>query len=515
MGLIHKNKFENSQMKVDDLTCVLHQPPGLKQKYDANGKEIAQSLPPSCPTSAFVVDEYPACPANWMHGSARASSYFVPVEIGRGMWFDFNANADKQYDIAAMVSIQGVNAITGQKTSTMRLEQYKERCPVHDREFGHNRHCEECGYQWPAQNYISTTGQPRGQFWIDGFRNADGIVRQYLVTEEECRGVAAQTIGEDRVFAIGIAFFRSKNPKPRDPDIATFKRISIPLHKQQSGGVAGGQWMNSGEEKTAGGVLKGFKPSNTISPSVSLNDGGDLESYSSTLDFDGGSAGPIKHTMVPPIPSQIKCCMPPPSSVESTELNAIVPNPETLGLKGAVAKPKTRGSGSSAGAASAGQFAAPSSQEDYWMPVKPAGFPQDDATSLQQLSAGDANLDIFYSDNPSEGIPSIAPGAAPFPEVADVGVELEVDAEVEIDAEIEGDTDVEIVTKKLEIGAGAKINQKLYADPKSLDYWDETPMLVYINYVDVETCKKILAAGKKDLTKGGEGFLAGLEKGNK
>jgi hypothetical protein len=50
--------------------------------------------------------------------------------------------------------------------------------------------------------------------WIDGFRNEKGEVRQYVITEDEASGVAAQLIGEDRVFAIGFAFYKSKEPKP-------------------------------------------------------------------------------------------------------------------------------------------------------------------------------------------------------------------------------------------------------------------------------------------------------------
>jgi hypothetical protein len=49
--------------------------------------------------------------------------------------------------------------------------------------------------------------------WIDGFRRPDGTVRQYIFTAEELRGIAHQIIGEEKVYAIGIAFYISKKVK--------------------------------------------------------------------------------------------------------------------------------------------------------------------------------------------------------------------------------------------------------------------------------------------------------------
>ena len=169
-------------------------------------------LPPYSQRQAYVVDEYPACPESWMHGSAKASSYFVPVKAGRGMWFDFVPNQHHPYHVAVVVSVQGINPLTGKKVTALNLEQYREKCPVHDAEFKQDRYCDKCGYCWPAQNYIaSTTGL---HMWIDGFRNEKGEVVQYIITEDETRGVAAQVLGADRVWAIGFAFYLSKEPKP-------------------------------------------------------------------------------------------------------------------------------------------------------------------------------------------------------------------------------------------------------------------------------------------------------------
>lgn len=67
--------------------------------------------------------------------------------------------------------------------------------------------------------------------------------------------------------------------------------------------------------------------------------------------------------------------------------------------------------------------------------------------------------------------------------------------------------------KTLDIAAGAKINQKVYADPNDLDFWCEQPAgMLYINYTPSEEVVKILKRGKKDLSKNGEGFLAGLNR---
>jgi hypothetical protein len=146
-----------------------------------------------------------------MHGSGKASSYFVPATVNRGMWFDFTMNSNHRYDLAIVVSVQGINPVTGKKVTQLNLEQYREKCPVHNIEFRQDRFCPECNYSWPAQNYIATTtGQ---MLWIDGFRNEKGEVRQYIITEDITRGVAAQVIGDDRVWAIGFAFYLSKEPR--------------------------------------------------------------------------------------------------------------------------------------------------------------------------------------------------------------------------------------------------------------------------------------------------------------
>lgn len=204
------------KMSVNDLHCTFNMPKALKSKLDKDGGEINYGLPPYAPQNVYLVDEYPSCPSSWMHGSSQSGSYFVGVKEGHGMWLDFNNNFNHEKDVAVVLSIQGINPITGQKmvgNSPLRLEQYKNKCPIHNIDFQQDRFCPECNYKWPSQNYISTNGTPYGLLWIDGFKTPDGKVRQYYFTEDETKGVASQLIGDERVFAIGIAFYLSKENK--------------------------------------------------------------------------------------------------------------------------------------------------------------------------------------------------------------------------------------------------------------------------------------------------------------
>ena len=66
----------------------------------------------------------------------------------------------------------------------------------------------------------------------------------------------------------------------------------------------------------------------------------------------------------------------------------------------------------------------------------------------------------------------------------------------------------------IEIGAGARIEQRIYPDPQELTFWQEKPAdTSYINYVEAATAKEIIDAGKEDLTAGGEGFMRDLTVG--
>jgi len=175
--------------------------------------DAVNGLPPYHGRKTFLVDKYPACPSSWLRSEGKVASLFVPVNAGRGLWLDFNGCHESAYNVAVVVSIQGVNAVTGLPCNDAQLEQYLEKCPKHNTPFGPERLCRECGFKWPRQNYLSSIGT-YGKFWIDGFRSPDGTVRQYVLTEETLRSVANAILGQSRVFSIGLSFFLSKVPKP-------------------------------------------------------------------------------------------------------------------------------------------------------------------------------------------------------------------------------------------------------------------------------------------------------------
>lgn len=225
-------------MTVAGLPCVLHMPPAIKAAF-RDGAEVDQGLPPYAPRAAFPVDDYPAAPEHWMRGSATEGSFFSPVREGRGLWLDFNGCAADEYDIAIVVSIQGLNAITGIKAGT-NLEQYREKCPKHDEPFGAERFCAKCGWKWPPQNYLATAGTPFGLLWLDGFRAADGRVRQWVFTADEARGVAAHVIGAERSHSLGISFYRSKEKKP-------VRARMNPYEFLVGGGVKLDSWLTTNE----------------------------------------------------------------------------------------------------------------------------------------------------------------------------------------------------------------------------------------------------------------------------
>lgn len=381
----------DATMEINGCKCILNSP---KAKKDSE----APTLPPYQPRKAYSVDEYEGCPDTWMHGSPKAASYFTAVEPEHGLWLDFNQCWNHTHHIAALVSIQGVNPITGMPLidTAMRLEQYREKCPKHDKEFGADLFCEECGYKWAPQNYLTTTNPDgRGQLWLDGFRADDGSVRQYYFTEEEIKGVATQIIGDKRVYAIGVAFYRSKERKPEV-----------------------------------------------------------IQTTNHIVDFNN----PYKIWGTPKV-----------HDLDTWKSKSI-------------SKWKSRGSG--IGGSSVGSHMTHRLKKHVTKEASEltSGFPTDDASSMLQHSSGDGNLTTGYD-----------PDIAVFKRIS-----------------------IPLERKQLEIGAGAKINQKIYRDPETLDFWEDAPIgMLYINYVQESEAKRIIAIGKKDLTKKGEGFLAELVTGNK
>ena len=169
------------------------------------GEEI-HGLPSGKPIACIPIKCLPGCDESWVR---RAGTYVVPIKREFGFWFDWRDN--DEFNTAVISSIKGINPITGRKIDNIRMEQYREKCPIHDCELSHGNYCDECGYNIPYQNYISYPNVP---MWQDGFRQADGSVRQFFFTEEDMRDVASAIIGKkNTVPAFGFAFYRCVNDR--------------------------------------------------------------------------------------------------------------------------------------------------------------------------------------------------------------------------------------------------------------------------------------------------------------
>jgi len=142
----------------------------------------SRGLPPYELRGAFLVDDLIAkgvnVPEGWMRSEGRMRSYVVPIVPGSGMWLDLNRLFDDSHHVAALLSIQGINPISARPVDGYILEQYKHRCPEHNRAFQGERYCQDCGYAWTPQNYLSTRGTPRGYLWL-------ARVRQFLVLKRQ------------------------------------------------------------------------------------------------------------------------------------------------------------------------------------------------------------------------------------------------------------------------------------------------------------------------------------------
>lgn len=387
------DKNKNSMSVKQTLKCEIHSPQKWQEDYNGSYPEDSNALPSYDPINVHIVDEYPACPNNWMHGSDMASSYFAGLKEDKAIWLDFNECFNHTHDVAIVLSVQGINPITGQTMigdNPLRMEQYHKKCPVHESSFKQNYFCEECGFNWPGQNYISTTGTPFGRFWIDGFRTPEGNVRQYIITAEKMKGVAAQIMknSEDRVFAIGMAFYLSKKKKP---EIAKYERK--PQEYQQS------------------------------------------NNKDSTFSF-------------PPM------------------------------------------------------FFSPMHRPHNWNNMtNNTFFSSSSSVSCNNVSRGNS----LSNDNIASNKVLIASNLNNRQGDMDMSCFDAFDKEKTEEAES---------VKKLEVGAGALVNQRIYDDPKNLkEYWEEKPAgMIYLNYCDEETLKSILDCGRKGTKK--DGFMKNIKVGS-
>jgi len=164
--------------------------------------ENEHGLPPGSPLPVYHTEAFKNHPDSWL---VEDGCYVVPVKPDKGLWFDWTGNDSS--NSAIIPTVKGCNPITGLKTEGFALERYKNKCPTHGTEFKKDRYCEECGYKWPAQNYITNPNT----LWWDGFRDHDGIVRQFFITADMLKDVASNMIGKkNTVPAFGFAFYGSK-----------------------------------------------------------------------------------------------------------------------------------------------------------------------------------------------------------------------------------------------------------------------------------------------------------------
>src|SRR3989338_4140507 len=226
------------RIEVNGLVAEVHMPQALSSRHDFGGEEIDQGLPPFAPRPSFNLADYnhraELFPLDWARANQPGEvAVFTPVKLGHGMWLNFTGNSRHTHDVAVLISVQGVNALTGRKVDDGSLEKYTTPCPIHNVAFSSERFCASCGFKWPAQNYLSTT--TGRTLWLDGFRAADGVTRQFVFkATEEGGGIAQQVIGDERTFNIGVAFYLSRQPKPRPADV--YRDSSLEMLSWHAGG---------------------------------------------------------------------------------------------------------------------------------------------------------------------------------------------------------------------------------------------------------------------------------------
>ena len=197
-------------------------------------------LPPGSPLPVYPVDMFLKAPENWLKGSG---SFVIPVKPNKGIWFNFRMNSE--INTAVIMTVKGVNPITGIQTSGFHLEKYDTKCPKHGCDFLAERFCPECNYKWPDRGYLSQV-----PLWWDIFYTGDGIGRQLYFTEDELRDVSSALIGKENITknAFGFAFYSPKERRPEpvnniktDP-ITIYNYHSYPPYYWPNGYWDGGYW---------------------------------------------------------------------------------------------------------------------------------------------------------------------------------------------------------------------------------------------------------------------------------
>ena len=440
-------------MRVNGLNVGLNMPTALAS-IGSGETEMVHTLPPYHRRKAFLVDEYPACPPEWLRSSGRIKSYFVPMIENNGLWLDFNECLnDVPQNVAIVISVQGVNAVTGLPCKDPQLEQYKDECPKHKKPFGPDRLCPECGYKWPKQNYVASAATPEGSLWLDGFRAEDGKVRQYVLTAQKERGVAKAVIGEDRVHALGISFFLTKEKRPERPTQARSASAFPSAYKLMAydPGVDTALYDKS-YDSTDSYIPCAAGPTGVAGPAGP--DSGMLTSWTNNASVNPATSANLSVDNAPLMKAMAEAGVAP---------DAPPPAP-TKG--GGIKRSGTKGMADYSGSLM---------RESVKISASSRAFTEDHARHLCSMA-------------------SVEPVAANFMSVASAAP---------------------VRVKKLEIAAGARIDQQVYPDALSLDAYQAEPEgIIVINYCAEAEAEAILAAGKIDLSGSKEGFLKNVPTGN-
>jgi len=273
-----------STMEHKGFSASLMKAKRLQDRGAAYGLPQGQEIP------VFPISALPGSPDEWVR---EPGTYVCPVQTDWGIWFDWTGN--DAWNTAVAPSVKGMNPITGRKFSGAILEEYVERCPVHDIPFGHNRLCEECGFRWPPQNYVTH----ESTLWLDGFRQPDGTVRQFFFTEDDKRDIASLVIGNKNVVpAFGFVFYEPKERREMpDYTISVSSWDNIPISYQ----VPGDHWW-AGTDTT---VRAFFSSSSDLGEHIDIDADNALKNQARhKMTKGGGSRAVYPHRARKPRPLQ-------------------------------------------------------------------------------------------------------------------------------------------------------------------------------------------------------------------
>jgi len=121
------------------------------------------NLPPSFGyVDIYKVSDYETCPESW-----DKNGYFIAIHDKEATWINFQSTCP----VALLVSVDGINVLNA-KHFEQKLEE---------------------------NGYLTVPPQP----WLDGWKNEDGTVSQFVCTSDKERAVGCQLGSQD----VGMKFF--------------------------------------------------------------------------------------------------------------------------------------------------------------------------------------------------------------------------------------------------------------------------------------------------------------------